>query len=449
MERVRHIASTMLGVPSPTSKAEAPTPLDTNARLTFLRDGYWVRGLDELGPAFHHHVGARAREIWQNTPGQGSGDHGWLSLEPALLQVLRAPTFMGAMQSILGRDFQIACPWANRPDQGGMFGLHITAEPDHDQAYHKDGTDHGNTQSTVRDIRQRQVIMMYYPLGASLAQGPTAVVPGSQYLSCDRGPMPAGSEVGLSGGGSEGGGPMPRAHAQRDEWLRRSMGALAGGASGDAFENKLVTVPIGGVIITHHQLFHRASRAQPSNFRPMFKLGAARLSEPLARPPAAAAACCPTPATLVDPSTTTGVLSPTLLRCMWSYLHGMSAGSTGGRPAALGCVRQHAAALMARGGGEVERLEAAHTLAQLASTHSAAAAAAAASSDDGDDGEPSQRGAKAEAEAVAAAAALAALVTCFRAHLSHEGASRCAMYRLRAISMLIESPDWLRFTYVF
>ena len=36
----------------------------------------------------------------------------------------------------------------------------------------KAGTDHGNTQSTVRDLRQRQCIMMYYPLGASLEMGP-------------------------------------------------------------------------------------------------------------------------------------------------------------------------------------------------------------------------------------------------------------------------------------
>jgi hypothetical protein len=33
--------------------------------------------------------------------------------------------------------------------------------------YHKDGTDHGPTMSTVRDHRPRHVIVMFYPIETS------------------------------------------------------------------------------------------------------------------------------------------------------------------------------------------------------------------------------------------------------------------------------------------
>ncbi len=66
----------------------------------------------------------------------------WLSLEPALIQVLRSPSMNRAMQKILGPDYQIAAPWCNRDDQGGMMGYHITRSENagNDQQFHKDGT---------------------------------------------------------------------------------------------------------------------------------------------------------------------------------------------------------------------------------------------------------------------------------------------------------------------
>ena len=129
----------------------------------------------DLPDVFHAAFGQRMRELWEAPGGQGEQD--WLELEPALLELLRAPTFRGALASILGPDYQVAAPWCNKAGQGGMIGLHVTGADTFgsDQGFHKDGTDHGNTQSTVRDLRNRQSIMMYYPLGASLAQGPTAV----------------------------------------------------------------------------------------------------------------------------------------------------------------------------------------------------------------------------------------------------------------------------------
>ena len=50
----------------------------------------------------------------------------------------------------------------------------------------QDGTDHGNTQSTVRDPLPRHVIMFYYAQDTTLDMGPTSIIPGSQYYSVDR-----------------------------------------------------------------------------------------------------------------------------------------------------------------------------------------------------------------------------------------------------------------------
>ena len=189
MRRVRAVASHLAAA----VVEDEVLPLSAEAEAAFTRDGFCALQLTELPPEFHESFGEQMRELSENPP---PAEQGWLSLEGQLLQVLRTPTFKGALQSILGNDFQMAAPWANRADQGGMIGLHITAGGGHDQQYHKvsrpyahcapcsaislrltntsaqDGTDHGNTQSTVRDLRQRQCIMMYYPLGASLEMGP-------------------------------------------------------------------------------------------------------------------------------------------------------------------------------------------------------------------------------------------------------------------------------------
>ena len=72
---------------------------------------------------------------------------------------------------------------------------------------------------TQRDLRNRQIIMMYYPLGASLEQGPTAIVPKSHFFALDRGERPAASEIALAADG-----PMPAEDlVARDE----SVGAAA------------------------------------------------------------------------------------------------------------------------------------------------------------------------------------------------------------------------------
>jgi hypothetical protein len=105
----------------------------------FARDGFWSAKIGDLPDAFHAEFGAQMREMWE----RGQADSQWLDLEPALLDLLRTPTFKGALTSILGSDFQMAAPWCNKKGQGGMIGLHITAPTNGfsgDQQFHKDGS---------------------------------------------------------------------------------------------------------------------------------------------------------------------------------------------------------------------------------------------------------------------------------------------------------------------
>ena len=348
-----------------------PTPLSEDELAAYMRDGFWAAPIDSLPPSFHEEFGERMRGMWD---AGDQGDQDWLSLEPALVQVLRSPTMNGAMQSILGPDYQMAAPWCNMPGQGGMIGLHVTgaSTSGNDQSFHKDGTDHGNTQSTVRDLRNRQVIMMYYPLGASLQQGPTAVVPRSQHYALDRGERPGGSEIGLSADG-----PMPEDFAARDEWLQASADCI-GGSVDTGFIDHRVEVPPGSVVICHHQLFHRASRSEEGYFRPMVKLGAARISEPRGGDSSA-------PAMLPGSS---------LQAAMWDYAQGRE--RTVDTVGVATDVPKLVATLQADP-SDVQRMEAAHALAD-------AAVAAGGSG-----------------------AAMEALLDAFTTHLQNEAASRNAM----------------------
>ena len=62
--------------------------------------------------------------------------------------------------------------------------LHINGAGD--GGFHADGTDHGPTQTTVRDHRPRQIFGFFYPGDVPLSSGPTAVIPGSHYPAVDR-----------------------------------------------------------------------------------------------------------------------------------------------------------------------------------------------------------------------------------------------------------------------
>lgn len=164
---------------------------------SFIVDGFLVLTPDddELPGGRHEFAsefGDKAREIagyaaaeaeGEITAAAGSSQHHrdrsttelWAALTPGVNTVLGARTTRGALTSLLGVD------WVAPP---GNSLLHVSQPTD--QQFHKDGTDHGPTMSTVRDHRPRHVIVMFYPVDTTVDLGPTAVIPRTQYTSVDR-----------------------------------------------------------------------------------------------------------------------------------------------------------------------------------------------------------------------------------------------------------------------
>ena len=165
---VVHIDRPIESQQSPTD-AMPPRLLTDEQVKTFVRLGYVQLPLTELSAEFHASVHEKATVL--------NGPHGGACLHnniyptiPELGTVMRSPTVRGALQSVLGTDYVMhACR-----------AFHNSDGRKSDQSFHKDGLEgHG----PVRHHRPRWAMIMYVPLGSSLQMGPTAILPGSQYLS--------------------------------------------------------------------------------------------------------------------------------------------------------------------------------------------------------------------------------------------------------------------------
>eukprot|EP01051_Picozoa_sp_SAG22_P003467 SAG22_NODE_169_length_16721_cov_6.494104_9_plen_699_part_00 len=327
----------------------------------FVSQGYHcVDTRGEISAEFHRSFTTRSREIHDRPREDPLQDVGFLELEADIAEVLRAPSVRGALASLLGNDFTMACAWAEDNNNGGMMGNHHSSAPGADQAYHKDGIH--TPASVVRDIKPRGLILMYYPNGASLEQGPTAIVPGSNHFMPD-----ADLIVGL--------GPMPEPHAARDEWLLKQANSF-----GDAGRLDFrVVVPPGSVLLTDYHIYHRASRSAGPDapWRPNVKLGAARISEPTApavsRPSWGSALLGPQQQPEAHGAT------PAVHSAVWDWLAG---GRPGQQPAAAGGADMAAVerdkAVLRESASDVDRVEAAHRLAVAAGGAAPAPAAVAA-----------------------------------------------------------------------
>lgn len=336
--------STQLAAPAPTAASTTvehdvadgpPVLLDASQMALFVSRGFHcVDTRGEVSADFHQSFAARSHEINQRPRETPLQDVGFLELEADIATVLRAPSVQGALTSLLGNDFAMACAWAQDLNNGGMMGNHHTAVYDSDQAYHKDGIH--TPASVVRDIKPRGVILMYYPNGATLDQGPTAVVPGSNYF------MPDSDRVANLG-------PMPKSHAARDEWLLQQANSFGD----EGREDFRVVVPPGAVLITDYHIYHRASRnAGPdAPWRPNVKMGASRISEPVY-------ATLPQwpPVKLARPLDGT----PAVHKSVWAWLTGSSV------PTESNIAIEEDVERMHESKSEVERVEAAHRLASAA-----------------------------------------------------------------------------------
>ncbi len=263
--------------------------------LSFIRDGFIL--LDtaaELAPSWHATVAEKAAAVvaTQSTrrtrpssvaPAGAAVDQAtlWAAVSPELHRVVHSNTVRGALSSILGNDFVVS------------GGGHMHEAADLDQFWHRDGSVRG-----IREHAARGLIVMYYPNGCTLDMGCTAVCRGSQYLTVDRERWP-NSEDRLDVGAP------PKASATDDQalkhWRVLDERARRVPSMEDATAREValsapiarlglcakdaevrVVVPPGGLLVCHRECYHRATRrADGARWRPMFKMGASRVCDPV------------------------------------------------------------------------------------------------------------------------------------------------------------------------
>ena len=128
----------------------------------FLRDGFVTVRLD-VPDTFHQYIRSQMDDLLAHEPNPGNN---LLPRIPELAQVYENEAVAGALESILGPDYQMEdhrYPHVNKPQ----------SKP---QKIHKDGARRG-------DHRVRRALGFYYPQDTPESHGPTGVLPGSQYFN--------------------------------------------------------------------------------------------------------------------------------------------------------------------------------------------------------------------------------------------------------------------------
>ncbi len=241
--------------------------------LEFLSAGYVVVEPGSMSAEDHERLWQRADEL-HGTVNEGNartahleilGDNLRASI-PEIDQMLNDPQVAGAIESILGKHAFL---------HPHSF-LHQSQRTD--QPFHQDGNLPWNERGHYRSHRPDWVIMFYYPQAVTLDNGPTEVLPGTQYWTTD---IEQADDTWRAGDPIDP--DLDRAVLAdedlnlRDEALAASLEKL--GVPG--LERRFVQVPAGSVVIGNYDLIHRGSRTgsgQPPRY--MFKFYYARTQEP-------------------------------------------------------------------------------------------------------------------------------------------------------------------------
>ena len=230
--------------------------LDDNQMAHFLRDGFVVLEPDGLGDDFHAQMYDAACQVHDEARAVG-GDSTHLQIIgdnlrariPALQRLLTDPTVDGALASVLGEGYF-------------LHPHHFVHESSrYDQGFHQDGNLPWNDRAHYRTHRPNWAMLFYYPQRVTDDNGPTEVLPGTQYWTTNferaDGTWHRGDALdkkvrqeALRNGDVE----------VRDTYIDEVVESL--GIRGLARHR--IRVPTGGVVLAHYDLMHRGTRTAPT-----------------------------------------------------------------------------------------------------------------------------------------------------------------------------------------
>ena len=242
--------------------------------LSFLVDGLIVTQPKLLDDQYHQQMWQHADELYEQVRKLNSptahleivGDN-LLAQVPALANLLSDPTIAGAIQSVLG--------------EGAFLHPHnfVHESTSADQPFHQDGNLPWNERGHYRAHRPDWLILFYYPQAVTLDNGPTEVIPGTQYWTTDIEKSDSSWRAGdIIDPDLDRNLLAADDLSERDRLLEASVNKLE--ISG--LKRRFLQVPAGSVVIGNYDLIHRGSRTQQDqSARYMYKFYFARTREPL------------------------------------------------------------------------------------------------------------------------------------------------------------------------
>ena len=290
-----------------------PQPLCNHALspeqlAAYLRDGYVAWQPPELAEDFHAAMFEAASAVHDEARRRGDrsahlqiiGDNLRAQI-PALDELLNAPTVRGALAAVLGADCML------HPHH---FVHESTAN---DQSFHQDGNLPWNERGHYRSHRPNWAMLFYYPQAVSLANGPTEVLPGTQYWTTNF----EKADGGWHPGDAVDKGLRPEELRNPDLAARdRRLANVAESLGIGGLRRQRLLLPAGSVVLAHYDLIHRGCRAEEAALgagerRFMFKFYYLRTADP-----GAAEASVPMPP-FADSGSTGGIATD-----IWHWLHG-------------------------------------------------------------------------------------------------------------------------------
>ncbi|MGH1494002.1 MAG: HEAT repeat domain-containing protein [Acidimicrobiales bacterium] len=228
-----------------------PTALSDQQLDAFLTDGYLTLKPSQLSVSDHERLYRRAVGLYDTARALGSptvhldvlGDNLRAQI-PEVEALLADPVIDGALTSILGSDYMI------HPHS------YCHRSGDEDQPFHQDGNLPWNERGHYRSHRLDWAMLFYYPQAVDDRNGPTEIIPGTQYWTMDH--------------------ETPDGAWNPGDRLDESLSEL----NVPDLNSEHLHLPAGTAVLAHYDLVHRGTHTSATEPRFMYKFYFARVHSP-------------------------------------------------------------------------------------------------------------------------------------------------------------------------